>query len=53
MRRLAVPMIGGLTTSFLGELLVYPVLFWIAKRVVLHREFRRRGAGPAPDQTVA
>jgi Cu(I)/Ag(I) efflux system membrane protein CusA/SilA len=32
MRRLAVPMIGGLATSFIAELLVYPVLFYMAKR---------------------
>lgn len=32
MRRLAVPMIGGLTTSFLLELLIYPVIFYLAKR---------------------
>jgi Cu(I)/Ag(I) efflux system membrane protein CusA/SilA len=31
MRRLAVPMIGGVTTSFLMELLIYPILFYIAK----------------------
>ncbi|MHC5007949.1 MAG: efflux RND transporter permease subunit, partial [Planctomycetota bacterium] len=50
MRRLAVPMIGGLSTSFLGELLVYPVLFWFAKRVVMHREFRHGGIGqPGPE----
>ena len=32
MRRLAAPMIGGLATSFILELLVYPVLFYFAKR---------------------
>lgn len=31
MRRLAAPMIGGLATSFLLELLVYPVLFSVLK----------------------
>ncbi len=31
MRRLAAPMIGGLATSFLMELLVYPVLFAVLK----------------------
>ncbi len=38
MRRLAVPMIGGLTTSFLLELLIYPVIFYLAKRPGLRRE---------------
>ncbi len=32
MRRLAAPMVGGLLTSFLLELLIYPVLFYAAKR---------------------
>ncbi len=31
MRRLAAPIIGGLATSFILELLVYPVLFYILK----------------------
>ncbi len=31
MRRLAAPMLGGLATSFLMELLIYPVIFYIAK----------------------
>ena len=39
MRRLAAPMIGGLATSFIAELLLYPVLFYLAKSVVLHRKF--------------
>jgi Cu(I)/Ag(I) efflux system membrane protein CusA/SilA len=42
MRRLAAPMIGGLATSFIAELLLYPVLFYIAKSVVLHRQFGDR-----------
>jgi len=32
MRRLAAPMIGGLIFSFLMELLVYPVIFYLHKR---------------------
>jgi len=31
MKRIAAPMIGGLSTSFLLELLVYPTLFYIWK----------------------
>jgi Cu(I)/Ag(I) efflux system membrane protein CusA/SilA len=31
MRRIAAPMIGGLLVSFVMELLVYPVLFYLAK----------------------
>jgi Cu(I)/Ag(I) efflux system membrane protein CusA/SilA len=32
MKRIAAPMVGGLTTSFLMELLVYPVLYMIWKQ---------------------
>ncbi len=35
MRRLAVPLVGGLAISFLMELLVYPVLFFMAKKLTL------------------
>ncbi|MDB5303144.1 MAG: cation efflux system inner rane protein, partial [Phycisphaerales bacterium] len=35
MRRLAAPMLGGLFTSFLMELLIYPVIFYIAKGIAL------------------
>jgi Cu(I)/Ag(I) efflux system membrane protein CusA/SilA len=31
MKRIAAPMIGGLFTSFLLELLIYPVIFYIWK----------------------
>ena len=41
MRRLAAPMIGGLATSFVMELLLYPVIFYVAKRVALHGQLRR------------
>ncbi len=32
MRRLAAPIIGGLATSFIMELLLYPVIFYLIKR---------------------
>lgn len=41
MRRIAAPMIGGIFTSFLMELLVYPVIYEIWKG----RELRKEGAG--------
>jgi len=44
MRRLAAPMIGGLVTSFIMELLIYPVIFYTAKRIALHRRFRQAAA---------
>jgi Cu(I)/Ag(I) efflux system membrane protein CusA/SilA len=36
MKRIAAPMIGGIFTSFLMELLVYPAVYFIWKK----REFR-------------
>ena len=39
MRRLAAPMIGGLATAFILELLLYPVLFYIAKSAALRGRF--------------
>ncbi|MCC6970621.1 MAG: efflux RND transporter permease subunit [Phycisphaerales bacterium] len=40
MRRIAAPMIGGLLVSFVMELLVYPIIFYLAKRWKHRREFR-------------
>ena len=37
MRRLAAPMLGGLFTSFGMELLIYPVIFYVAKGWLLPR----------------
>jgi Cu(I)/Ag(I) efflux system membrane protein CusA/SilA len=37
MRRLAAPMIGGLVTSYIMELLIYPVVFYTAKKFALRR----------------
>ena len=49
MRRLAAPMIGGLITGYVGVLLIFPVVFYIAKRISLRREFARIAAQPAVD----
>jgi Cu(I)/Ag(I) efflux system membrane protein CusA/SilA len=38
MRRIAAPMLGGLFTSFLMELLIYPVIFYIAKGIAMRHE---------------
>jgi Cu(I)/Ag(I) efflux system membrane protein CusA/SilA len=38
MRRLAAPMLGGLSTSFLMELLIYPIIFYLAKSLTLPKE---------------
>ncbi len=45
MRRLAAPLLGGLFTSFLMELLIYPVIFYIAKSFVLKHSWRQDRAG--------
>lgn len=45
MRRIAAPMIGGIFTSFLMELLVYPVIYELWRSRTLRREAQ---AGPAP-----
>jgi len=49
MKRIAAPMVGGLVTSFLLELLVYPAVYFLWKRrevtdepVLASRLFRRR-----------
>ena len=47
MRRLAAPMIGGLAVSFLMELVVFPVIFYLAKRWELGREWGAADAPPA------
>lgn len=39
MRRLAAPMIGGLVTSYLMELLIYPVIFYTAKKFAMRKQF--------------
>jgi Cu(I)/Ag(I) efflux system membrane protein CusA/SilA len=39
-RRLVAPLIGGIAVSFLMELLVYPVIFFLVKRAQLRREWR-------------
>jgi Cu(I)/Ag(I) efflux system membrane protein CusA/SilA len=38
-RRLVAPLIGGITVSFLMELLVYPVIFYLYKRWQLRHEW--------------
>jgi Cu(I)/Ag(I) efflux system membrane protein CusA/SilA len=37
MKRLAAPMIGGLITSFIMDLLIYPVIFYFYKRWEVQR----------------
>lgn len=44
MRCLAAPMIGGILTSFLLELLIYPVIFYMAKSIHLPNRTEMRSA---------
>jgi len=44
MKRIAAPMVGGIFTSFVLELLVYPAVFEIAKRSSVERTIRIREA---------
>jgi Cu/Ag efflux pump CusA len=37
MRRIAAPMVGGIVTSFFGELLVYPAIFFIWRSLKLKK----------------
>ena len=41
MKRMAAPMFGGLLTSFAMELLLYPVIFLVAKQFEVWRSQRR------------
>jgi Cu(I)/Ag(I) efflux system membrane protein CusA/SilA len=43
MRRIAAPMIGGILTSFLGELIVYPSIYFIWRSLKLRRSDLRPG----------
>jgi Cu(I)/Ag(I) efflux system membrane protein CusA/SilA len=46
MKRIAAPMIGGLVTSFLLELLVYPAIYKLWKRPPVRKKFSRDGPAP-------
>jgi Cu(I)/Ag(I) efflux system membrane protein CusA/SilA len=45
MRRLAAPMLGGLFTSFLMELLIYPIIFFVAKSPLLPKARDQKDGG--------
>jgi Cu(I)/Ag(I) efflux system membrane protein CusA/SilA len=51
MRRIAAPMIGGVLTSFIGELLVYPSIYFIWRSLKLRRTRLFPGPGPLPAGT--
>jgi Cu(I)/Ag(I) efflux system membrane protein CusA/SilA len=50
MKRIAAPMVGGLATSFLLELLVYPVLYGIWKGMLLEPRGAAPSSGPLPEK---
>jgi Cu(I)/Ag(I) efflux system membrane protein CusA/SilA len=37
MRRIAAPMVGGLFTSFVGELIVFPAIYFVWRAIGLER----------------
>ena len=37
MRRIAAPMVGGLFTSFVGELIVFPAIYFVWRGLTLER----------------
>ena len=47
MKRMAAPMVGGLVTSFVMELLIYPVIFYVGKELQQKWAERRAAAPPA------
>jgi len=52
MKRIAAPMVGGLATSFLLELLVYPAVYFLWKRRDLPKELDLSHQEPPPLQGV-
>jgi Cu(I)/Ag(I) efflux system membrane protein CusA/SilA len=46
MKRMAAPMVGGLVTSFVMELLIYPVIFLVAKELQMKWAARKAAAEP-------
>jgi len=52
-RRLVAPLIGGITVSFVMELLVYPVVFYLYKRWQLRYEWRSASPSLSPEVVAA
>ncbi|HSO09950.1 MAG TPA: hypothetical protein VLR45_08170, partial [Desulfoprunum sp.] len=50
MKRIAAPMVGGVVTSGIMELLVYPVIFFIWRSRRLQKESAPTSAGDIEDQ---
>ena len=48
MRRIAAPMVGGILTSFVGELLVFPVLYFIWRSIGLPKASASDTEAPEP-----
>ena len=46
MKRIATPMVGGVVTSTLMELMIYPAIFFVWRRITLHREGRLTSGAP-------
>ncbi len=50
MRRIAAPMVGGVLSSFIAELIVFPAIYFIWRSIKLTRSplYAHSGSGPAP-----
>jgi Cu(I)/Ag(I) efflux system membrane protein CusA/SilA len=49
MKRIAAPMIGGIVTSFILELVIYPVIFEIWRGREIRRMLKAESAKIEPD----
>jgi Cu(I)/Ag(I) efflux system membrane protein CusA/SilA len=50
MKRIAAPMVGGIFTSFIMELLIYPLVFELWKRKTIAEPLQHSRAGMAAGQ---
>ncbi len=53
MKRIAAPMVGGIITSFIMELLVYPSIYLLWRQWKLRREFNNHGEQESLEPTTA
>ena len=53
MRRIAAPMVGGVVTSFIGELIVYPALYFIWRSLKLKKGPLFPDGGEAAESELA
>jgi len=52
MRRIAAPMVGGLFTSFMGELIVFPAIYFVWRGIGLKRTPLFESAGQSSEEAT-